>query len=77
MKLIDYLAITPNDATKELLATPGFTYPGFIRALKTTLGKDMQLIDERWLRDLTDPDLQRAYRLYAEKFSEPQQRLAA
>jgi hypothetical protein len=77
MKLIDYLAIAPNEATKELLATPGYTYAGFIRALKGTLGPDMQLIDERWLRDLTDPALQRAYRFYAERLAEPQQRLAA
>lgn len=76
MKLVDYLAQTPNAATTALLETPGYSYTAFIKGLKGTLGEDMLNIDERWLRDLRDFELHRAYDFYLSYAAAPPQRQA-
>lgn len=77
MKLCDYLATRPNAAVTELLEIPGYSYLGFIRGLKASLGEDMLRLDERWLRDLKDPELHKAYDFYLNHAAVPKQRLAA
>lgn len=77
MKLVNYLANTQNSNVIAVLETPGYSYPGFIHELKRTLGDDMHSIDERWLRDLKDPELHKAYDLYLHYCDSPKQRLAA
>jgi hypothetical protein len=77
MKLCDYLATQPNAAVTELLETPRYSYTGFIHELKRTLGEDLHSIDERWLRDLKDPELHKAYDLYLHYCDSPKQRIAA